>query len=616
MNRSERSENGKKRLRRALVMPCVAVLVVVPWTLHSLEREDREHARFYNAGKTINAFLKDYCTGLETARSEGSVEPLMELFSDNYRAPKRGHLRFDAATWQSAGIATRTLRSESSETLGHDDLAGELAAYLDTISELDKTICKIDLIEQIEPGESAQLTVKHIFDGLTADGEAFQDRIFYRWTLRDEGDAGAYRWRIVRDDLVEGIRVVGERHGLQSADLGRLGIDFAHRRDPNLHMEAYREELKFGVIQHASGGISAADFDRDGRPDLLFLDGVESKLYHNVGSVDGGGARFRDVTDEVGLDGLDRAHVGLFADFDNDGDRDLFVGRYLAPNRYFENVGESFPRFEERGESMGLAAIVPSTAATVLDFDKDGYLDLYLGLNGNAFEALPRLPFFARNGQPNRLYRNDGGRGFVDVTEASGTGDTGWALAVATGDVDGDGFPDLAVANDFGRKVLYLNRGDGTFSDIAKDAGVLDFSGGMGLAFGDFDDDGRVDLYTSNINSNQRWFGEDMTVRQYIRNVTRSRWAVLDAMEYVALYRLVGEDWVGLGQQIGEGNSLFRNLGTAADDGTPMFEEIHHSNASRAGWGWSVSFFDLDNDSDLDLYAANGWISSQPGTDL
>ena len=183
-------------------------------------------------------------------------------------------------------------------------------------------------------------------------------------------------------------------------------------------------------------------------------------------------------------------------------------------------------------------------------------------------------------------------------------------MAVASADYDRDGYPDLAIANDFGRKVLYRNQGDGTFIDRAKHAGVLDFSGGMGVTFGDFNEDGRVDLYTSNINSNQRWFGEDQTVDQYARNVFRTRWALFDLSEYYALIQLLGKDWPDLGQQIGEGNSLFSNNG----DGT--FGELNDSHTRRAGWGWSVAFLDFDNDSRLDISAVNGWISGRPDTDL
>jgi hypothetical protein len=166
------------------------------------------------------------------------------------------------------------------------------------------------------------------------------------------------------------------------------------------------------------------------------------------------------------------------------------------------------------------------------------------------------------------------------------------------------------VANDFGRKCLFRNNGDGTFTDVAKEAGVLDFSGGMGLAFGDFNDDGLIDLYTSNINSNQRWFGEDMTVSQYARNVARTKWLILDMPEYKKFYDLVGSDWISIGTTIGEGNSLFEN------NGNGTFRELKESHTARAGWGWSVAFFDADNDTDLDIYAANGWITNKNKDDL
>ena len=136
----------------------------------------------------------------------------------------------------------------------------------------------------------------------------------------------------------------------------------------------------------------------------------------------------------------------LFCDVDRDGDRDLFVVRYLAPCRLYLNRGDG--TFEDATPGSGLDFVTPATAATFFDYDGDGHVD-------------------------------------------------------------------LCVANDFGRKVLYRNNGDGTFTDVAKAAGVLDFSGGMGLAFADMNFDGRPDLYTSNINSNQRWFGEEITLWQY-----------------------------------------------------------------------------------------------------
>ncbi len=602
----------RQKVSWLIICPILLLIILVPWALHGLAEKDQEHAQFYNTGKTINGFLSSYCKGFEAAVVDGDPTKLTAFYSDRYRTPDRGRWVWGPETMESgAAVSHRRLEGEQEYTVA--ELSAETQDYLDSFAGLDRNWCKIDLIETIELEQSAVLTVKLIADGRDLAGRFFQDRNFVRWHLVNEATPGeAYVWKIVRDEPVEGVRVAGERTGLVEMNPTDLGIDFRHQRDARLDMKQFRDDLKFGVIQHASGGISAADYDQDGRPDLLFLDGQQIRLYRNVETTVEGAVRFTDVTSEAGLNGIGQTHVGLFADFDNDGDRDLFLGRYLAPNKLLENDGRGV--FADVSAEMGVDVTVPSTSATLLDFDRDGFLDIYLAVNGHAFEALPRLPFFAQNGRPNRLFRNNSGEGFVDVTEASGVGDVGWSLAVASADVDGDGWTDLAVANDFGRKNLYRNNRDGSFSEIAKEAGVLDFSGGMGLTFGDFDDDGWVDMYTSNINSNQRWFGEDMTVGQYIRNVVRTRWIFTDFLEYFQLYRLVGNDWVELGQQIGEGNSLFKNSG--GGEGQIAFEELKDSHTGRAGWGWSVNFFDVDNDTDLDLYAANGWISNTPGTDL
>ncbi len=609
----------RQKIVSFLVVPVAIVLVIVLGAFRSMSQKDTEHARFYNTGKTINDFLKSYCTHLEEAQAAGDPSPLGGLLAAGYSSPGRGSWVWGEPR-QEGDITIRDLVKSGDADFGRKEHLAEAGTYLAGLQRIDQTICKIDMIEQIEPERDVTLTMKLILDGVEAEGAIFQDRMFYRWRLLNEPAAEEpYAWRIERDELVEGIRVSGDAQGFVAVDAAALGVDFVHRRDPKLHMKKYRDELQFGVIQHASGGISAADYNGDGRDDLFFLGGVECRLYRNEGtSGEDGLPRFSDVTQEAGLGGLDQVHTALFADFDNDGDRDLFVGRYLAPSLYFENQGEG--TFTDATEAAGLNLVAPVTAATLLDYDRDGFLDVYLAVNGNAFEAFPRLPFFAQNGQPNRLLRNDGGKRFVDVTEESGTGDVGWSLAVAAGDVDGDGWSDLVVANDFGRKNLYMNNGGGadgvvTFTESARSAAILDFSGGMGVALGDFDDDGDLDVYMSNINSNQRWFGEDMTVIQYTRNVLRSKWFLADFGEFKKLYDLIGNDWMDLGTQIGEGNSLFKNRGGGVD-GRVTFEELKDSHTSRAGWGWSVAFLDYDNDTDLDLYAANGWISNTPGTDL
>ncbi len=610
MSRQHNGAGGAGRWRslwKWALAGLIAVAGVVSLGLVKMSREDAEHALFYDTGASVKSFLGHYCAGLREASEAGSPAPLEGYYADDFRAVDGGHWVFSEPDLE-GGVEVRQLGRSGSESVGKAERLAGLADYLDGLSEILVAECKIYLIEEAVPRESAQLTVRFIVDATDVEGLRIQDRHFYRWFVeRRVGPDGEPDWRIVGDEVVSGTRTSGGG-AFDGLDPVAAGIDYRHRRDPKLDREQFYGDLKFDVMQHASGGISAADYDGDGRSDLFFVDGVESRLYRNVGLADDGRPRFADRTAEAGLEGIDQAHAALFFDLENDGDRDLFVTRYLAPSRLYRNEGQGV--FVDASTEMGLDFVAPASSATVLDYDRDGFLDLYVGVYGNAFEAVPRLPFFARNGGSNRLYRNEAGTGFTDVSAASGTGDTGWSLAVAAGDVDGDSWPDLAVANDFGRKRLYRNNGDGSFTDIAPEAGVLDFSGGMGVTFGDYDNDGLQDIYTSNIYSNQRWYGEDRTIRQYLRNVFRTRWAVLDFGEFWDLRQLIGNRWHELGHETGEGNGVFHNQG----DGT--FEERKGSAASFAGWSWSVAFFDYDNDADLDLYAANGWITATPGTDL
>ncbi len=569
--------------------------------------EDSEHASFYSAGSSIKGFLGDYCRALTEAFHEGSTAPLAPYYAEDFRAPERGDWVYGPPR-REGGLRISELARRGSREIDAKARLAELADYLGGLDAVAETECKIHLIEQVEAESSATLTVRFVLGGRDRGGLEIEDRHFYRWHLtRNHGAAGEPPWLIGADELVGGTRTAGSGV-FERLEPRAAGVAFVHRRDPRLDREAFADELLFDVIQHASGGLSVADFDGDQWPDVFLGDGVDSRLYRNLGADGSGRPSFADVTEETGLAGLSSVHAALFFDVDNDGDRDLFVHRYLAPAMIFINDGAG--RFHDRSGAMGLDLTMPGSSVTALDYDRDGFLDLYLGATGNAFEAVPRLPFYATNGGANVLLRNDGGRRFVDVSAASGVGDTGWSLAVAAGDPNGDGWPDLGVANDFGRKSLYLNRGDGTFAESAQEAEVLDFSGGMGLAFGDYDNDGRLDLYTSNIYSNQRWYGEDQTIRHYLRNVLRTRWALLDLGEYMDLYGMVGERWRELGQMIGEGNSVFHNQG----DG--RFREIKDTPASFAGWSWGVAFLDWDNDADLDIYAANGWISATPETDL
>jgi hypothetical protein len=594
-------------LAKLLLVVCAVIVMAVTLALYVLARKDKEHTRFYNTGKSINAFLGSYKHGLEEAFHKRDASEILRFYSERYASLGRGRWVLRPDTTE-GDVTCLKVRVDGDKDYTKAELRDEFDDYLNGLATVDDVKFKIDLIEEVELERSARLTVKFILDGTDRQGTVFQDRNFYRWYLANEGGPQAYDWKIVKDELVEGVRVGGNGKSFIEVDPASIGIDYKHERDAKLNIKSPDVHLKFGVMEHGFGGASAVDFNDDRREDVFFADGKRSRLYRNDGISETGQLKFTDVTHEAGLDGMDQANAGIFADVDNDGHADLFVARYMAANMFYHNNGDG--TFTNRSREMGLDLVAPSMSACFLDYDRDGYVDLYVGLYGNAFTDIPRLPFFAQNGGANRLYHNDRGRGFTDVTESSGTGDTGWTLAVAAADYDSDGYPDIADANDFGRKNLYHNNHDGTFTEIAEQAGVLDFSGGMGVTFGDFNDDGYFDLYTSNINSNQRWFGEDMTVTQYMFNVLRTKYAITDAGEYWKVYRLLGPRWTELGKMIGEGNRLFRN------NGNGTFTQLKDSHTNRAGWGWDVAFLDYDNDTRLDIYAANGWISNAPNTDL
>ncbi len=609
---------GPSKKKRLLVrgFKVLGVLLLVFFAIHTVfYLQDRQYQSFLNNGVGINGFLKEFGKTVRSSANSNQVEPILNFYAEDFASPDHGDWIFDAPT-ESSGIRYQLLRS--AERSGQDGAAAVKqfwTSYVEGVRESTGVVCKINLAEAIQSGKSAVVTVKFILDGSSQSGEIIQDRFFFRWRLRSSGKE-TDQWEIIAEELlqdpeVENVRVAGNRDGFEAIDLGPTGIDFVHQRDPYLDPDRPGVDLKFAIIQHASGGVSVTDYDNDGWPDIFFADGVRSRLYRNLGGVSesaSGSVRFVDQTQAAGLSDIDRAHSSLFVDFDNDGDKDLLVIRYQAPTQLFLNDGQG--RFTDRTSDFGLTFSGPGVSATSLDYNLDGFADVYIGVNGNAHESAPRIPFFARNGLKNRLLKNVNGERFEDVTEAAGVGGHGWSLAVCRIDLDQDGWHDIGVANDFGRKSLFRNNGDGTFSEIAKQAGTLDFSGGMGIVSGDLDGDLVPDLYTSNIYSNQRWLGEEKAILFYTRNFIRSKWLFEDLGEFIDLYGLVDGDWRSVGRMAGEGNSLFANNG----DGT--FTERRDSRTNRAGWGWDVSLFDADNDSDLDIYAANGWITGEEKADL
>jgi hypothetical protein len=335
---------------------------------------------------------------------------------------------------------------------------------------------------------------------------------------------------------------------------------------------------------------------------------VESRMFRN--RRDG---TFEDVTAAWGLSGLDGASVGAFADYDNDGWKDLFISRTFQPNQLFHNEGPDAAgqfRFRDVTAESGIGADCCTTVASWADYDNDGDLDLYVGRYMDPRIDIPTT-FYARNGEPNQLYRNDGNGRFANVTEEAGVGDTGLCLGSVFGDYDDDGDADLYVVNDFGRSTLFRNDGDGTFTDVTVETGTLAYGAGMSASFSDYDNDGRLDIYTADIRSEHAWFAEKPTVMRYMANSWRQGVWKSDMPLYFQIFRQSGFGFVGVFQEMAMGNHLLRNQG----DGT--FEEVTwKANANPVGWFWGSVFADFDNDGWKDVYSANGWVYNEPDTEI
>lgn len=343
------------------------------------------------------------------------------------------------------------------------------------------------------------------------------------------------------------------------------GIGFVHSIGDN--------ELS-NIVESSGAGCVFFDYDNDGDLDIYLVNGryletvssargrhlagkLKNSLYRNNGD-----ATFTDVTEKAGVGDTGFGMAAVAADYDNDGDRDLFVTNYGRDSLYLNNGDGTFTDVTAKA---GVGSELWSLGASFFDFDRDGLLDLYVGgylvfdpeyRNFYAAEAFPGP--LSYQGQKDILYRNNGDGTFEDVTRAAGVYSTrGRAMGLSACDIDDDGDEDLYVANDGMENYLYRNRGNGTFEEIALRTGTAfgqngEATSAMGPEFGDYDGDGLIDL-------------------------------LVPDMGYGCLYRNTGKG---------------------------LFEEKSAEMGIAAVLGqytsWSGNFLDYDHDGVLDVFIANG----------
>jgi enediyne biosynthesis protein E4 len=355
-------------------------------------------------------------------------------------------------------------------------------------------------------------------------------------------------------------------------------------REVGITFERHSAPQKKYIVESMGGGVALFDFDRDGLVDIYLVNSLtvetadnpkaaRSALYRNLG-----GFKFEDVTDKAGV-GYPGWGMGVcVADVDGDGWDDLYVTA-LGGNRLYRNQQNG--TFRDVTAAAGVGASGWPTGCGFADYDRDGDLDLFVARY--VAMDLKKLPQFGKDktceylgipvqcgprglpGESDFLFRNEGNGRFTEVGGRAGVSDPGrhFGLGVAWFDANGDGWPDLYVANDTMANFLYLNRKDGTFEEAAFPLGVAvsedgSEQGSMGVALGDYNRSGRFSIFVTNY-----------------------------AEEYNALYRHEGQHFTDVSVR-----------SRTAASSLPLV-------------GWGTNFFDYDNDGWLDLLVVNGHVYPQ-----
>ncbi len=484
--------------------------------------------------------------------------------------------------------------------VGRDAFVSDVGVWLSAFTAIHVAEFQITSIEM--PGstahsaQSAQTVKTRMRYELAGPVSGFwREQRVGEWEMEWVGDlAGGFKissWRTVQES---GARAMSPAFADITAEV--LGGNASYKSQLALGVDHWRTVLDgaSGIDIYGHNGIAVGDFDNDGFDDLYVCQpaGLPNRLYRNRGD-----GTFVDVTEESGLGILDNTACALFADVNNDGLQDLIVVRASGPLLFLNQGGG---KFREQPDAFRFATPPQGTftGAALADYDRDGWLDIYFCLyiyyQGTGQYKYP-LPYQdAENGPPNFMMRNHRDGTFRDVTKECGLdrNNTRYSFCCGWNDFNGDGWPDLYVVNDFGRKNLYRNNGNGTFTDVAGEAGVEDIGAGMSVSWADYDGDGREDVYVADMwtAAGERIAGQDAFRPNAPADVRK-------------MYR-----------KHAMGNSLFQNAGTGS-----LRDATASSGAGMGRWSWSSDAFDFDHDGFPDLYVVNGMLTGSsrgPSEDL
>ena len=323
------------------------------------------------------------------------------------------------------------------------------------------------------------------------------------------------------------------------------------------------------IYAYNGAGVAVGDVNGDELPDIYFL-GTQahspSRLYINQG-----GLKFKDASIESGLFDSVGIRFGVtMVDIDGDQDLDIYVVRQNDENSLYINDGSG--HFVDKASEFGIDYCCSSMHATFLDYDRDGDLDLYLAINGLAFERRPMV-----KGLPDQFFRNDRGT-FVNVTEETGIWDVGYAQSVTTGDVNNDGWVDIYVTNDFQEKDrLYLNNQDGTFTDQMKERMRHTSGASMGSEIADVNNDGHLDIVS------------------------------LDMMPDGHYRKMANISSLSTFSPVFDSTQAVRNT-LQINRGYGWFSDVAQiAGISATDWSWTALLIDADHDRDRDLFVTNGF---------